>query len=67
MPLLDGLTLCRLVKNEKLEIPVIVVSSMISDQTAHKCTQVGADAYLGKKNLDKLVSMLDQHCIRETA
>lgn len=61
MPKLDGLTLCRRVKEDPLleHIPVIVFSSLITEQMAYHCQQVGADGYISKPQITELVAMID--------
>jgi two-component system chemotaxis response regulator CheV len=46
MPLLDGLSLCRRVKQDlRLNVPVMVYSSLIDDEMARKCVSVGAGLF----------------------
>ncbi len=61
MPKLDGLTLCRRVKEDPLlkHIPVIVFSSLITEQMVFHCQQVGADGYISKPQITELVAMID--------
>lgn len=54
MPQLDGLTLCRRLKETKSPTKVIILSSMISEQVSGKCRQVGADAFLSKGQMRDL-------------
>ncbi len=61
MPQLDGLTLCRKLKESKSPSKVIILSSMISEQVAVKCKQVGADAYLSKEQIRELPDIIIQH------
>ncbi len=62
MPRMDGLTLCKKVKVEMgLSIPVVVFSSMINEQMAHKCREVGADAFITKPKSTELVDLIDRH------
>jgi len=68
MPQMDGLALCRNIK-ESLQIkdvPVIMFSSLINDQIAMKCDDVGADAYISKPKFAELVGLLDEHCLNNT-
>ncbi|MFQ5559415.1 MAG: chemotaxis protein CheV [Nitrospinota bacterium] len=61
MPQMDGLTLCRKIK-EDLKIPnlpVIIFSSLINEQMSYKCKQVGADAYITKPKSKELVGIID--------
>lgn len=64
MPAMDGLALCRWVKQTRqtAELPVIMFSSLINEQIAAKCRAVGADAYISKPQFTELVNLLDQHC-----
>lgn len=65
MPQLDGMTLCKRVKNEPGlgAVPVILFSSLINEQIALKCEAVGADAYLSKPRFSELVAVIDTHVI----
>ncbi|RPH92968.1 MAG: chemotaxis signal transduction protein CheV [Lysobacterales bacterium] len=63
MPAMDGLALCRWVKQNRQtqDMPVIMFSSLINDQIVSKCRAVGADAYIAKPQFVELVNLLDQH------
>ena len=65
MPKMDGLALCRTCKRDlNLEnLPFIMFSSLVNDQIARKCDEVGADAHLSKPQFGRLVELLDQHCL----
>ena len=69
MPLMDGLTLCRKIKQELglAELPVIFFSSLINEQMMLKCKEVGGDAQITKPELGKLVSLLDEFCLKAKA
>ena len=56
MPRLDGLTLCRKVKEdpELKTLPVALFSSIVSESLAHKGRSVGADAQFAKPDLQQL-------------
>jgi len=62
MPKMDGLTLCRKIKEDPIlrEIKVILFSSLINEQMAHKCDTVGADGYATKPQIPYLVQMMDK-------
>lgn len=65
MPRMDGLTLCKKVKVEMgLSIPVIIFSSMINEQMAVKCREVGADAFITKPKSIELVELIDRHFLK---
>ncbi len=61
MPKMDGLTLCKKVKNDPLlkELKVILFSSLINEQMSAKCDLVGADGYATKPQIPYLVEMID--------
>lgn len=61
MPNMDGLTLCRRLKDDLggKEIPVLLFSSLINPPMEVKCDSVGADGYASKPELTKLIKMMD--------
>ena len=65
MPNLDGLTLCRFIKEDAIlrTIPVAMFSSLISTSLARKCESVGADAQFAKPDLqaisDKMFELIE--------
>ena len=65
MPQMDGLALCRNIKEtlKIKDVPVIMFSSLVNDQVAQKCRIVGADDYICKPQFTKLIELLDHHCI----
>ncbi|MBI4829724.1 MAG: chemotaxis protein CheV [Nitrospinae bacterium] len=65
MPQMDGLTLCRRVKEELgvREIPIIIFSSLINEQMIKKCQSVGADAWSNKLEVADLVHILDKFAL----
>ncbi|MBI5816115.1 MAG: chemotaxis protein CheV [Nitrospinae bacterium] len=65
MPQMDGLTVCRHVKEELglKNLPVVIFSSLINEQMINKCKTVGADAWLNKLEIGDLVHMLDRFCL----
>ena len=62
MPKMDGLTLCKKIKDDPLlrDVKVVMFSSLINDQMAAKCDQVGADGYATKPQIPYLVEMMDK-------
>ncbi len=62
MPRMDGLYLTKRIKeNDNLKhIPVIVFSSLVSDDNLKKCQSVGADRQLTKTQLPGLVDTIDE-------
>ncbi len=62
MPKMDGLTLCRKVKDELgySDVPVLLFSSLINPPMEVKCDSVGADGYAAKPEITKLIEMMDR-------
>ena len=62
MPLMDGHRLTKLIKSdEKLkDIPVILFSSLISDELRIKGKEVGADEQITKPEIVELVNIIDR-------
>lgn len=62
MPQMDGLHLTRRIKeHERMRhVPVVVISSLVSDDNEKKCKAVGADAQIAKPQLDQLVPLIDR-------
>ncbi|MCC5909173.1 MAG: chemotaxis protein CheV [Clostridiaceae bacterium] len=60
MPVMDGLTFTKHIKsNEKLkDIPVVLFSSIVSEDLKHKGVSVGADAQITKPEIDQLVNLV---------
>ena len=66
MPKMDGLTFCKKIKGDTglKKIPFIIFSSLINEQMVLKCKSVGAGSYVTKPETNKLVSILDEICLR---
>lgn len=62
MPVLDGYTLTRRIKEDHIlrELPVIIFSSLITDELYYKGKEVGAEAQISKPSLKKLVNIIDE-------
>ena len=62
MPILDGHTVTRRIKEDNVlcELPVIIFSSLISDELYHKGEAVGADAQISKPSIHELVDAVDR-------
>jgi len=56
MPRMDGLTLCRRIKEDPVlrTLPVALFSSLVSERLGHKGESVGADAQFAKPDLQLL-------------
>ncbi len=61
MPQMDGHTLTRRIKEHSIlrKLPVIIFSSLITDELKHKGSAVGADAQMSKPEIGKLVGLID--------
>ncbi|MEF9950976.1 MAG: chemotaxis protein [Clostridium sp.] len=62
MPQLDGHTLTRKIKEHNVlkKLPIIIFSSLITDDLKHKGLSVGADAQLSKPDISTLVETIDR-------
>lgn len=62
MPQLDGLTLTRKIKENEIlrKLPVIIFSSLITQELRHKGESVKADAQLSKPEVSQLVDTIDK-------
>ncbi len=54
MPQFNGLEAVRQVKGKGLDIPIIIVSGRIGEETAVDCMLAGADDYIMKDNMKRL-------------
>ena len=62
MPQMDGLTLTRRIKEHEIlkNLPVIIFSSLITNELRHKGDSVKADAQLSKPEVSELVDTIDK-------
>lgn len=62
MPLMDGFTLTKHLKNTPAlrHVPVVLYSSIITDELRHKGESVGADLQLAKPDLERLPELAMQ-------
>lgn len=62
MPMMDGMTLTRRIKEDSklMHLPVIIFSSLINEANSQKCTEVGANAQLSKPDIVRLVSTIEE-------
>lgn len=61
MPILDGHTVTRRIKEDPIlnSLPVIIFSSLITDDLYHKGETVGADCQISKPSIHELVDAVD--------
>jgi two-component system chemotaxis response regulator CheV len=66
MPIMDGLSLCKKLRQDDRysRVPVVFFSSMINDQMMAKCKSVGGDAAFSKPQINQIVGCID-NLIRE--
>lgn len=64
MPRMDGLALTKRIKSDKrlTGVPVMLFSSLISEDNRKKGKQVGADVQMPKPELAEIVRMVDRVC-----
>ncbi|MDZ5470586.1 chemotaxis protein [Bacillus sp. 31A1R] len=65
MPQMDGHHLTKRIKENKelSKLPVIIFSSLITDDLRHKGQMVGADAQVSKPEIAELVLLIDEHAL----
>ncbi|KEI16085.1 chemotaxis protein [Clostridium haemolyticum] len=63
MPQMDGHTLTRKIKEHPIlhKLPVVIFSSLITDELKHKGDEVGADEQLSKPEIGQLVECIDKY------
>ncbi|EAC9436201.1 chemotaxis signal transduction protein CheV, partial [Listeria monocytogenes] len=61
MPQMDGHHLTKVIKEDEIgrELPVVIFSSLITEDLEHKGAGVGADAQVSKPNIHQLINILD--------
>lgn len=61
MPTMDGLSLCKKLRQDERysRVPVVFFSSMINDQMMAKCKSVGGDAAFSKPQINHIVGCID--------
>lgn len=62
MPILDGYTLTKSIKEDQIlkELPVIIFSSLITEELKYKGKEVGADMQISKPSMKKLVEKISE-------
>lgn len=65
MPQMDGHHLTKRIKEHKqlAELPVIIFSSLITDDLRHKGKMVGADGQVSKPEIAELVLLIDEYAL----
>lgn len=65
MPQMDGHRLLKLIKSDEYmsKLPVIVFSSLITDEMRHKGESLGATAQISKPEIANLVTLIDKHIL----
>jgi two-component system chemotaxis response regulator CheV len=66
MPQMDGHTLTRKIKENRIlnKLPIIIFSSLITENLRHKGEAVGANAQLSKPEIGELVEVIDKFTSR---
>ncbi|HBJ8756728.1 TPA: chemotaxis protein CheV [Listeria monocytogenes] len=62
MPQMDGHHLTKVIKEDEIgrELPVVIFSSLITEDLEHKGAGAGADAQVSKPNIHQLINILDE-------
>lgn len=62
MPVMDGLFLTKQIKEHPIfsKIPVVIFSSLITDDLRHKGQTVGADGQVSKPEIAELINLVDE-------
>ncbi|HAA8669653.1 TPA_asm: chemotaxis protein CheV [Listeria monocytogenes] len=62
MPQMDGHHLTKVIKEDEIgrELPVVIFSSLITEDLEHKGAGVGADAQVSKPNIHQLINIIDE-------
>ena len=60
MPKFNGLAAIALLKETGIDIPIIIVSGAIGEETAADCMRYGANDYVMKGNLSRLVPAIER-------
>ncbi len=62
MPVMDGLFFTKKIKEHPLlsKLPVVIFSSLITDDLRHKGETVGADAQVSKPEIGELINVIDR-------
>lgn len=58
MPLLDGIEATRLVKEHSPDVAVVALSSSVNPYDMRQMVDAGAQAYIGKTDIEELTSVL---------
>jgi two-component system chemotaxis response regulator CheV len=63
MPIMDGLFLTKQIKQHPVlsKLPVVIFSSLITDDLRHKGETVGADAQVSKPEVAELIHVVDKY------
>ena len=62
MPQMDGHTLTKRIKDDPIlrEIPVVIFSSLINEETYAKGEMLGANAQMSKPDINSLIALIDE-------
>ncbi len=67
LPGVTGLDALELFKKRKMNVPFIIVTGSVDEETAVKCLQAGADDYILKENLYRLAPAINSALEKFTA
>ncbi len=64
MPQMDGFSCCKKIKSLNSRVPIVILSSLINDQIARKCTEVGANESINKSDFDELTNVIKKYYLQ---
>ena len=61
IPIIDGYTVCRKIREVNQQIPIIAQTAFALDDEKSRCEEIGCNAYLSKPlDINKLVELMGQ-------
>lgn len=59
MPEMGGYELCKKIKSLSVDVKVIILSSLISDEVSTMCVECGSDSFILKREYESLIEKID--------
>ena len=62
IPIIDGFTVCKMIREKDQEIPIIVQTAYVLNDEQSRCKEAGCNDYLSKPlNMEKLIDLMDKY------